>query len=194
MRARYFIEVLSPARRAHAGAPRACPPVKRADWRWTQVCGAARAHPQQGKERQGDVPSAGRGVCEGTAGAACASLLSAPCAPSVVPAPAQGRRLGCAQGVLQQLMESGTVSKLPEDLQWSIRLLVPRRAAAAAAPTPALATPALSAAALPAQAEAPALTAPGVAVGQGVGSVIAQQAGRPCWPCCTCIALLCGGD
>ena len=94
--------------------------------------------------------------------------------------------VGCAQGVLQQLMESGTVSKLPEDLQWSIRLLVPRRAAApAAAPAPAFAAPALSAAPLPAQAEAPALAASGVAMGQGVGSVIAQQAGSPPWPCST---------
>ena len=40
----------------------------------------------------------------------------------------------CTQSVLQQLMESGTVSKLPEDLQWSIRLLMPRMPGTAAAP------------------------------------------------------------
>lgn len=103
--------------------------------------------------------------------------LSGACAPCVL-ARSQAS-VGCAQGVLQQLMESGTVSKLPEDLQWSIRLLVPRRAVAAAAPTPAFAAPVIPAAALPAQAEAPALAAPGVSVGQGVGSILAQQAGRP---------------
>ena len=32
----------------------------------------------------------------------------------------------CAQGVLQQLLDMGVVGGLPEDLQWTIRMLLPK--------------------------------------------------------------------
>ena len=177
--------LLSRAYCAHAGALSACQPVKRADWRCV-VRYAALRELIPSKEKS-DKATFLQQVVEYVRALQVRRVLA--CIwrlRSQLGACSRSQDAGCAQGVLQQLMESGTVSKLPEDLQWSIRLLVPRRAAAqAAAPAPAYAAPALSAAALPAQAEAPALAASGVAVGQGVGSVIAQQARRPRWPCST---------
>lgn len=68
------------------------------------------------------------------------------------------------QGVLKLIMSSGALSKLPDELQFQIRTLLPRKdhapiAAAAAASAPSLPPPAPAAPALPQMAPTNMLTA-----------------------------------
>ncbi len=72
---------------------------------------------------------------------------------------------GSRQAVMQQLLATGAVSKLPEEVQWTVRMLLPRKeepAAAAAKAAQAIAGP-------------PALQFPGLQLNYLPQQVGAQQ-------------------